>query len=173
MYLIDKHAAHERIMFEQLKETMKSATPSSQMLLIPLEVHLTSEEKATVCEWEEDIRKTGFGFEIDDTSVVKIYEIPSGIEQSAAADMLITFASRLVKGEGDAQKTKDEFFERALYQAACKASIKAGRVYDEAHIKWICDRVFTLDNIKYCPHGRPVAFEITKHYLEKQFERIK
>ena len=173
MYLIDKHAAHERIMFEQLKETMKSADPSSQMLLIPIEVHLTSEERATVSEWEEDIRKTGFGFEFGEASEVKIYEIPSGIEQSAAADMFITFASRLIKGEGDAQKTKDEFFERALYQAACKASIKAGRVYDSAHIKWICDRVFTLDNIKYCPHGRPVAFEITKHYLEKQFERIK
>ncbi len=173
MYLIDKHAAHERIMFEQLKETMKSADPSSQMLLIPIEVHLTSEERATVSEWEEDIRKTGFGFEFGEASEVKIYEIPFGIEQSAAADMFITFASRLIKGEGDAQKTKDEFFERALYQVACKASIKAGRVYDSAHIKWICDRVFTLDNIKYCPHGRPVAFEITKHYLEKQFERIK
>ena len=66
-----------------------------------------------------------------------------------------------------------KFFEKALYQASCKASIKAGRVYDREHIKWICDKVLTFDNIKYCPHGRPVAFEITKHFLEKQFERIK
>ena len=74
-------------------------------------------------------------------------------------------------GEGDAATAKREFFERALYQASCKAAIKAGRVYDKEHIKWICDRVLTLDNIKYCPHGRPIAFEITKHFLEKQFER--
>ena len=69
--------------------------------------------------------------------------------------------------------TRDEYFERALYQASCKAAIKAGRIYDTAKIKWICDRVLTLDNIRYCPHGRPVAFEISKHFLEKQFERIK
>ena len=172
MYLIDKHAAHERIIFEDLKKITKSASPSSQMLLMPIEAYFTSDEIATLLEWEEDVRKTGFNFEANG-SVVKIYEIPTGIEQNAAADMLITFASRLIRGEGDAQKTKDEFFEQALYQASCKAAIKAGRIYAPEHVKWICDRVFTLDNIKYCPHGRPVAFEITKHFLEKQFERIK
>ena len=113
----------------------------------------------------------GFGFE-KAGGCVSIYEIPTGIEQSAAADMFITFASKLVHGEGDAMRTRDEFFEKALYQASCKAAIKAGRVYDPSHIKWICDRVLTLDNIKYCPHGRPVAFEIKKYELEKQFGRI-
>jgi len=172
MYMIDKHAAHERIIFEDLKAITKSATPSSQMLMLPIEVYLTSEEMGVIDEWREDINKTGFSFE-KSVGCVSIYEIPTGIEQSAAADMFITFASKLVHGEGDAMSTRDEFFERALYQASCKAAIKAGRVYDPSHIKWICDRVLTLDNIKYCPHGRPVAFEITKHFLEKQFERIK
>ncbi|MBQ7412611.1 MAG: hypothetical protein IJW10_06900, partial [Clostridia bacterium] len=106
-------------------------------------------------------------------SKVSILEIPTGIEQNACADMLITFVTRLMTGQGDAQGAKDEIFEKALYQASCKAAIKAGRIYDMVHIKWICDRVLTLDNIRYCPHGRPVAFEITKHFLEKQFERIK
>ena len=172
MYLIDKHAAHERIIFEDLKAITKSKEPSSQMLMLPIEVYLTSEEMGVIDEWREDINKTGFGFE-KAGGCVSIYEIPTGIEQSAAADMFITFASKLVHGEGDAMRTRDEFFEKALYQASCKAAIKAGRVYDPSHIKWICDRVLTLDNIKYCPHGRPVAFEITKHFLEKQFERIK
>ena len=172
MYLIDKHAAHERIIFEDLKEKMKSATPSSQLLMLPIEVHLTAEELGALSEWDEEIRKTGFGYEASG-SLVKIYEIPSGIDVGASKDMLVTFVSRLVRGEGDALKTRDEFFEHALYQASCKAAIKAGRVYDNAHIKWICDKVLTLDNIKYCPHGRPIAFEITKHFLEKQFERIK
>ena len=87
--------------------------------------------------------------------------------------MFVAFTSALAFGEGDAKKTRDEFFEKALYQASCKAAIKAGRVYENEHIKWICDRVLSSDNIRYCPHGRPVAFEITKHFLEKQFERIK
>lgn len=172
MYLIDKHAAHERILFEELKKKTKSASPSSQMLLVPIKTHLTSEESAALSDWSEEIRKTGFSFEING-SEVSIFEIPSEIEQRAATDMLVTLVTRLIRGEGDAQKTRDEFFEQALYQASCKAAIKAGRIYDSAHIKWICDRVLALENIKYCPHGRPIAFEITKHFLEKQFERIK
>ncbi|MBQ9743999.1 MAG: DNA mismatch repair endonuclease MutL [Clostridia bacterium] len=172
MYMIDKHAAHERIIFEDLKAITKSATPSSQMLMIPIEVYLTSDEIGVIEEWREHINKTGFSFEING-GCVSIYEIPTGIEPSCASDMFITFATKLLTGEGDAMHTRDEYYERALYQASCKAAIKAGRIYDRAQIKWICDRVLTLDNIRYCPHGRPVAFEITKHFLEKQFERIK
>ena len=172
MYMIDKHAAHERIIFEDLKRVTKEASPSSQMLMIPIEVNLTSDEIGVITEWRSDIVKTGFGFDIT-SGGASIYEIPTGIESSAAADMFITFATKLLNGEGDAMHTRDEYFERALYQASCKAAIKAGRIYDTAKIKWICDRVLTLDNIRYCPHGRPVAFEISKHFLEKQFERIK
>lgn len=173
LYMIDKHAAHERIIFEDLKQKIKLAEHSSQMLLVPIEVHLATEEKASLCEWGDDIKKTGFGYEVKENGTVSIYEIPAGIEPQAAEDMFVTFTSALAFGEGDAKKTRDEFFEKALYQASCKAAIKAGRVYENEHIKWICDRVLSSDNIRYCPHGRPVAFEITKHFLEKQFERIK
>ena len=173
LYMIDKHAAHERIIFEDLKQKIKLAEHSSQMLLVPIEVHLATEEKASLCEWGDDIKKTGFGYEVKENGTVSIYEIPTGIEPQAAEDMFVTFTSALAFGEGDAKKTRDEFFEKALYQASCKAAIKAGRVYENEHIKWICDRVLSSDNIRYCPHGRPVAFEITKHFLEKQFERIK
>ncbi len=172
MYLIDKHAAHERIIFEDLKKKIKGASPSSQMLMIPIEVYLTSDELGALDEWQNDIKKVGFSVEVNG-SRASITEIPSEIEQNFAKDTLVTLLSRLASGEGDAQSARYELFERALYQASCKSAIKAGRIYDEGHIKWICDRVLTLDNIKYCPHGRPVALEMTKHFLEKQFERIK
>ncbi len=172
IYLIDKHAAHERIIFEDLKKKTKEATPSSQMLMLPLEAYLTSDELATLSEWEKEIKSLGFNYEANG-STVSIFEIPSGISQNAAPDMLIALASKLMRGEANASTAKDDIFESALYQASCKAAIKAGRIYDTAHIKWICDRVLTLENIRYCPHGRPVAFEMTKHFLEKQFERIK
>ena len=172
MYLIDKHAAHERIIFEDLKKKLKSAKPSSQMLMLPLTVHLSNEELVALHEYGDEIKKTGFGYDLSD-KVVSIFEIPSEIEISGATDAFATLVSRLAKGEGFGQSTRYEFFEKALYQASCKAAIKAGRAYDREHVKWICDKVLTLDNIKYCPHGRPVAFEITKHFLEKQFERIK
>ena len=172
MYLIDKHAAHERIIFEDLKKKLKSANPSSQMLMLPLTVRLGNEELVALHEYGDEIKKTGFGYELDDKTV-SIFEIPSEIEISGATDTFATLVSRLVNGEGFGQSARYEFFEKALYQASCKAAIKAGRTYDREHVKWICDKVLTLDNIKYCPHGRPVAFEITKHFLEKQFERIK
>ena len=172
MYLIDKHAAHERIIFEDLKAKLNMEERTSQMLLLPLDVIIGNEELSALIEWQEEIKKTGFGFEIKDNRVF-IDEIPAEIEISAATDAFLTLASKLASGEADTERSRYERFERALYQTSCKAAIKAGRIYDSEHIKWICDRVLTLDNIKYCPHGRPIAFEITKHFLEKQFERIK
>lgn len=172
MYMIDKHAAHERIIFEDLKEKLKQAKPSSQMLMLPYEATLSKEEMGALNEWGDEVRKTGFGYEVISNTAVSLYEIPSEIDSDSCVDAFVTLLSKLAVGEADAQKSRYEAFERALYQASCKSAIKAGRVYDREHIKWICDRVLTLDNIKYCPHGRPVAFEITKHFLEKQFERI-
>lgn len=172
MYLIDKHAAHERIIFEDLKNKIKNATPTSQVLMLPMTVHLNNEELTALHTYSDEIKKMGFGYDLCDKCAA-IYEIPSEIEVSSAQDTFATLVSRLVNQEGFGEKTRYELFEKALYQASCKAAIKAGRIYEREHIKWICDRVLTLDNIKYCPHGRPVAFEITKHFLEKQFERIK
>ena len=169
-YIIDKHAAHERIIFEDLKAKLSEGDPSSQFLLFPIEIELTPSELSAIYEWEEDIRKTGFGFLVNGETV-SISEIPAEIEPSAVEDAFVTLLEKLSSGEADAENTRYQKFEKALYQSSCKAAIKAGRVYDSAHIKWICDRVLTLDNIKYCPHGRPIAFEITKHFLEKQFER--
>ena len=140
--------------------------------MLPLVVHLNNEELVALHEYSDEIKKMGFGYDLADKAV-SVYEIPSEIEISGATDAFATLVSRLTKGEGYGERTRYELFERALYQASCKAAIKAGRAYDREHVKWICDKVLTLDNIKYCPHGRPVAFEITKHFLEKQFERIK
>lgn len=171
LYLIDKHAAHERIIFEDLKKKISEANPSSQMLLIPLEIPLASEEIAALNEYKEEINKTGYGFTIEERCAY-VNEIPSEIEVGAGTDAFLELVSKLASGK-EASKSRYEIFEKALYQSSCKAAIKAGRIYDSAHIKWIVERTLTLDNIKYCPHGRPVAFEITKHFLEKEFERIK
>ena len=169
-YVIDKHAAHERIIFEDLKSKLNSATPTSQILLFPLEINLTTSDISALLEYEPEIRKTGFGYELN-SAHMSISEIPAEISVEGAEDALLALLDKLYSGEADAEGARYARFEKALYQASCKAAVKAGRIYDTAHVKWICDRVLTLENIKYCPHGRPVAFEITKHFLEKQFER--
>ena len=156
---------------KDLKKKISEANPSSQMLLIPLEISLASEEIAALNEYKEEINKTGYGFTVEGRNAY-VNEIPSEIEVGAGTDAFLELAYKLASGK-EASKSRYEIFEKALYQSSCKAAIKAGRIYDSTHIKWIVERTLTLDNIKYCPHGRPVAFEITKHFLEKEFERIK
>lgn len=168
--LIDKHAAHERILFEQLKAGMKNQVISSQMLMLPIEIMMTSDEISTLNEYKKDIESVGFEFSAGKYTV-NVSSIPEGIKTEAVSDMLTVMAERLKNSTGNAKLTKDIVFEKALYQAACKAAIKAGREYADEHIKWIVDKLMEIPDITVCPHGRPVAIELSKKYLDNQFER--
>ncbi len=169
--IIDKHAAHERIIFEDLRAGRNNAHVSRQMLLIPIDVSLSPEEMAAFKDYEADIASLGFEFCTPNTKTVSVSAIPIGIETTAVADMLITITGRLASGTGSVEISRDLLFDKALFQASCKAAIKAGRDEDIEHIKWIVSKLLTLDDIKVCPHGRPVAFELTKAQLERQFKR--
>ena len=85
--------------------------------------------------------------------------------------MLAVMAERIRSNTGSAQLTRDIIFEKALYQASCKAAIKAGREYSEEHIRWLIAELMRLPDITVCPHGRPVAMTISKKNLDHQFER--
>ncbi|MBE6593275.1 MAG: DNA mismatch repair endonuclease MutL [Ruminococcaceae bacterium] len=170
MLLIDKHAAHERIIFEELKAAMKSTAPTSQMLMLPLEIMMTSDEIQTLEEYKSEIEAIGFEFSAGRYSV-NISAVPEGIGTDAVSDMLVVMAERIKSGTGTAGLTRDIVFEKALYQASCKAAIKAGREYAERHVKWIVDKLMAIPDITVCPHGRPVAMELSKKNLDRQFER--
>ena len=169
-YLIDKHAAHERILFEQLRENAKKEHAQSFLLLVPLKIVLSSEEAASAAEHAAEIEKTGFRFVIDGKTA-SLHEIPSYMDPSQATAAFVSLAGDLSRGQAQTEITTETAFERALYQASCKAAIKGGRAYDRQHIEWICDRLFSLSDIKYCPHGRPVCIEVTKASLEHRFKR--
>lgn len=170
MLLIDKHAAHERIIFENLKKVMKQTAVTSQMLMLPIEVMMTSSEIRCLEEYKSEIEAVGFEISLGQNTV-SVSAIPEGIETSAVEDMLITMAERMKEGTGNARLTRDIIFEKALYQASCKAAVKAGRVYSPEQIKWIVDKLMELPDITFCPHGRPVAMEMKHRQLDKQFER--
>ena len=146
------------------------AAVTSQMLMLPIEVMMTSSEIRCLEEYRSDIEATGFEITTMQNSV-SVSAIPEGIETSAVEDMLIVMAGRLKDGTGNARLTRDIIFEKALYQASCKAAIKAGRVYAPEHVKWIVDKLMELPDITFCPHGRPVAMEMNHKQLDKQFER--
>lgn len=173
MLMIDKHAAHERIIFEQMKRNMQKGDVSYQMLMFPIELTLSPNEFAAIEDNDEDIRSIGFDYEKNARSyTLSVTGIPAQLTEEAARDMLEILAQQLSLGMGDTTITRNSFLERALYQASCKAAIKAGRIEDSHHVKWICDNLLSLPDIKFCPHGRPVAIELTKKEMEKQFKRI-
>ena len=170
MLIIDKHAAHERIIFEQLKRNMYASEVASQLLMLPIEIMLMSDEVDVIEEYRAEIEAVGFDFTCSRNTVL-VNALPSGIEQDAVADMFAVMADRIKNGTGNVDITRNIVFEKALYQASCKAAIKAGREYPEGHQKWIVDQLMKLPDITFCPHGRPVAMEMSKKNIDRQFER--
>ncbi len=170
MIIIDKHAAHERIIFERLKRNMKSAEIVSQMLMLPIEIMLISEEVEALERYKKEVESTGFSFTAG-RNTVTVTALPDGIDPGDAADMLATMAGRLLDGTGNAELTRDIVFEKALYQGACKAAIKAGREYPKGYAERVVAELMQIPDITFCPHGRPVAMEMSKRTLDRQFKR--
>lgn len=168
--LIDKHAAHERINFERLRANMDMEKPHVQMLLTPEVLSASTEETAFCEEYRTELESCGFEFSFSGKEIL-LTGIPFGFEKSEARTFLTSLIGENLNTAEPLESTKRAIFERALYQSSCKASVKAGRLYDPAHIRWICDNLFRYDCVKYCPHGRPVAFEISKKELDTRFGR--
>ena len=171
LIMIDKHAAHERVLFEDMKKNLSTGA-TVQMLMLPIEIKLSLEELDAVIRYDNEIRATGFEFSPENTHrSVKITAIPSILSAADAETLFVTIAGQLASGTGNASIARNIFYEQALHQASCKAAIKAGRVYEQGHIEWLCKRVMNDPAIRFCPHGRPVAFELSKNDIEHFFKR--
>lgn len=163
---IDKHAAHERIIFERLRSNLDIENPPSQRLLLPLPVSLSEKERVIAAEYSEELSAAGFEWSADGLTAY-----PLGFDRDSASSLFQSLISSLEDG-GDSEKDRRDFYERALFQASCKAAVKAGREDLGENIDWIVRQVLSNPKIRYCPHGRPVAVDISKADFEKRFERI-
>ena len=170
MLLIDKHAAHERVLFEQLRANMKKRREVTQILLIPMTLLLSREDADTLALYKGEVEAVGFAYTASEQSV-SVTEIPEGLSPAAAGELLQTLAEQLSSGTGNAALSREIVFEKALYQGACKAAIKAGRDYPPEYIEWLCEQLQSIPDITVCPHGRPVAMELTHAYIDHQFKR--
>ena len=171
MLVIDQHAAHERILFERMKKEQKEKKLLSVPLLLPIAVEVTAEERAYAETESEALDALGFTYSLAE-SKAHLLSIPADVTPAEAKDL---FLSLLGEGSLGASPTLTEEMrrEKLLYQIACKAAIKGGRQYDEAHISWLVEEVLSLPDVTVCPHGRPIAFHLTKKELDRQFDRIK
>lgn len=170
LLMIDKHAAHERLIFEEMKKNRAASGKYSQLMMVPIAVELSDVELSTVLDYQEDLKKTGFVFDVEQRRVL-LSGFPGGIEQDQAEILFMTMVTRLADGEGNAALTREIAFEKALYTASCKAAMKGGRKDGREHLEYLCKRLLALPDIRYCPHGRPVAFEISKGSIEHHFGR--
>ncbi len=173
MLVIDQHAAHERILFEQLKKQRSGdKTILSVGLLLPLTLSPTAEELCAATEHTAELARLGFTYKVAEGKVL-LLSIPDGTVPHEAEELFLSLCAELVEGKTDIAVSEEMRREKLLYQMACKAAIKGGRVYDEAHIEWLVKEVLSLPDVTVCPHGRPIAFYLTKKELDRQFERLK
>ena len=166
LLLIDKHAAHERVLFEKLKSEEHPVMP--QLLLQPVPVDLTKPEAAAVLENLPLLEQLGFEVsEFSDLQLV-LRQIPSDLTPEDACAALESFAEDLLGGKRPSQA---DLRDNLMHTMACKAAIKAGWHTEPKEREALVREVLMRDDIKYCPHGRPVCIELTKKELEKQFKR--
>ena len=166
--LIDKHAAHERIIYNKMKKAAEDKV-SSQVLLSPVTVTLPKNEYDIVLTNRLVFKKAGYLLEDFGDGVVIVRECPMLISGDDIEDTVIEIASYLAENR---LNTEPEKIDRIYHTAACKAAIKAGYKNSTAEMKVLAEQVLYNDEIRYCPHGRPVLIEMSKYELEKQFGRI-
>ena len=165
-FLIDKHAAHERILFDKLKANQEAI--SSQYLLTPIPVRLSAETAAELLTNRPLLVELGFEIDEFGENTVLLRQIPMDLSPDEAADALETIASDLLNGRRESRETvRDE----VLHTVACKAAIKAGWHSDERELLALVKQVMSREELKYCPHGRPICITLSKKQLEKQFKR--
>ncbi len=165
IYMIDKHAAHERIIFNKLKKEHKIEV---QALLTPITVILAKEEYNAVTANTDLLLESGFEIEDFGNNSVVVRAIPSTLIGEDVSNLISEVAESLM----NTRTAQTERGENLFHTVACKAAIKAGNKTSTLEMLDLAKKVLLSKDIMYCPHGRPVAYEIKKRELEKQFGRI-
>jgi DNA mismatch repair protein MutL len=165
-FLIDKHAAHERILFEKLKANQEAI--SAQTLLTPIPVRLSPEAAGELLANRELLDELGFEIDEFGDQTVVLRQIPMDLSPADASDAVETLAADLLNGR---RERKDSIRDELLHTVACKAAIKAGWHSDEKELLALAEKVMANEDLKYCPHGRPICITLSKKQLEKQFKR--
>ena len=167
LVIIDKHAAHERMLYNKLKSQMGEAP--SQMLLKPVSVLLSKEEYMAVVENTDVMTRAGFEIEDFGEGTVIVRACPLNLEGEDITGLVGEMASYLVNNKRSVEPEKLDWL---YHNIACRAAIKAGNVQTDYELVEFTKQLLADESIRFCPHGRPVLIEMTKYELDKQFGRI-
>lgn len=166
LLFIDKHAAHERILFEKLKAQTREIMP--QLLLEPISVNLSGEETAALLENAALLQRLGYDFDDFGDGTLLVRQIPTEVELAETQNILSEFAETLLRGS---REPSDALYDALLHTIACKAAIKAGYHTQPQEREALVREVLTRDDLKYCPHGRPIVVTLPERKLRRQFGR--
>ena len=165
-FFIDKHAAHERILFEKLKSNQEAI--SSQTLLTPVPCQLTASGVAVLLDHRNLLEELGFEIDEFGENTLLLRQVPMDLSPEDGADALEALAVDLQTGR---REDKSSIRDEILHTVACKAAIKAGWKTSQTELLALVRQVMTTPDLKHCPHGRPICISLSKKQLEKQFKR--
>lgn len=167
LLIIDKHAAHERMLFEKLRSSQGET--ETQLLLVPVTVTLSKQEYDAVLDNLDLLKKSGYKVEDFGNGMVTVSECPTAVADADLDSVIMELAGYLADNKKELVPNKLDWI---YHSTACRAAIKAGDRTSEYEMNKFVESLLSNPEIKFCPHGRPVIVEMTKKEIEKNFGRI-
>ena len=171
LYIIDQHAAHEKVLYERIISDAKNHTHSSQMLMPPIVLTLSLSEQEVVKDNNEVLEQLGYEIEHFGGNEFSVRAVPTDLYNHSDKDLLLEFIDELTQ-EVTTRNPKPESILEKIASMACKAAVKANHSFSTEEASSLIKELLSLDNPYHCPHGRPVIIAMSQYELEKKFKRI-
>ncbi len=169
LYIIDQHAAHERVLYEKIMKSIKEHKPSSQRIIPPMVLTLNLHEIEVLKQSEEYLSELGYEFEPFGGREYLVSAVPAELEAIGKQNLLMEFIDEMCR---DTIHGESELLYEKIASMSCKAAVKGNCRLSAEEAECLIEQLLNLENPFRCPHGRPVMIEITKQEMEKKFKRI-
>ena len=169
LFIVDQHAAHEKVKYERLVKELEEKKISSQMLNPPVILTLSGREETLVFEYRSYFKELGFEIEDFGGSSVAVRSMPVDLYGCDEKELFTDILDEL--SENEAKGTPAVILHK-LASMACKSAVKGNNKLDQKEMETLLEELFTLDNPYHCPHGRPTIISMSKYEIEKKFKRI-
>ncbi|WP_276929713.1 DNA mismatch repair endonuclease MutL [Herbinix luporum] len=171
LYIIDQHAAHEKVLYERILKAAKNNKHTSQMLLPPIVLTLSLKEQEAIKTHNKILEQLGYEIEHFGGNEFSIRAVPADLYNLSDKDLFLEFIDELTQELGFGQGDPLSILEK-IASMACKSAVKANHILSTEEASSLIKELLTLENPYHCPHGRPVIISISRYELEKKFKRI-
>lgn len=171
LYIIDQHAAHEKVLYERIMAAAKTKSYNSQQLLPPMVLTLTLKEQNVLKQYEETLQSIGYEFEHFGGNEYSVRAVPASLYGLSEKSLLLEFLDSLTQEYNEDIIDMNSVLDKVA-SLSCKAAVKANHEFSQMEAESLIKELLTLENPYHCPHGRPVIVSMSRYELEKKFKRI-